>query len=880
MDSIFSPALAPEQTSNNRLSNAHLSDVNFTSLYPQTIAANGRPEVVGKQLQIDGNTFYIKGITYGTFPFIDGHQYPQPVTVANDFRRMVASSINTVRVYTVPPKWVLDLAQDYGLYLMVGIPWEQHIAILEDRSLVNDIKKRFRQAVRSCDKHPAILCYSIGNEIPASVVRWHGRKKVEKFLKSLYQLVKDEDSQALVTYVNFPTTEFLNLDFVDFYSFNVYLEDEDNLCAYLSRLQILSGDKPLVLAEVGLDSIRNGEAEQSQTLQWQLTAIYESGAAGCFVFAWTDEWFVGGRSIDDWKFGLTGNDRSPKPALGGVKQAYASLPFRESLQWPSINVVVCSYNGAATIEKTLTALANLDYPNYEVIVVNDGSTDATEQIAKQYPFKLISTVNEGLSSARNTGYRAGCGEIVVYIDDDAYPEREWLRYIALTYIHNDVIAVGGPNYPVPNDGVIADCVANAPGNPMEVMLTDDIAEHIPGCNMSFTRWALDAVGGFDTRFRTAGDDVDICWRVQELGDIGFQPAAFNWHHRRNSVSAYLKQQRGYGVAEALLEKKWPQKYSDHGHLIWQGRLYGQGLTRQLFKLRSRVYQGVWGCSPFQRLYNTTSPDILSLSVMPEWLIVIVIMAIGSAAALVLGASLLVLLPLVLATGIFLCQALVSAVSGNYDVEPQFSREYIHRLALTCWLHMAQPVVRLQGRLSHGLSPLRSKSESDKAVRLSLYKSNGVWDGKYQDSIERLSFIETELSLRTKCSSGNPYDNWDLQVFGGVFGSARLSLMVEHHGEHSEYVRYRVVQRWSLAAGFLLAVCSLFSLASLAEGSYIAACLSTLVLVLVAWKSLLDGSRAIALIENAIRKSVAEPAQEDCLNSPIADEATVGIPDAA
>jgi len=70
-------------------------------------------------------------------------------------------------------------------------------------------------------------------------VRWHGRKKVEKFLKSLYHLVKDEDPHALVTYVNFPTTEFLNLDFVDFYSFNVYLEQEDNLRAYLSRLQVL-----------------------------------------------------------------------------------------------------------------------------------------------------------------------------------------------------------------------------------------------------------------------------------------------------------------------------------------------------------------------------------------------------------------------------------------------------------------------------------------------------------------------------------------------------------------------------------------------------------------------------------------------------------------
>jgi len=161
----------PERSRARQVVAAHLPNSNITSLHRPVISEHGKPEVVGKHLQVDGRTFFIKGITYGTFPIIDGHQYPQPHIVANDFQRMAATGINTVRVYTVPPKWVLDLAQDYGLYLMVGIPWEQHIAILEDRSLVNDIKERFRQAIRSCNKHPAILCYSIGNEIPASVVR-------------------------------------------------------------------------------------------------------------------------------------------------------------------------------------------------------------------------------------------------------------------------------------------------------------------------------------------------------------------------------------------------------------------------------------------------------------------------------------------------------------------------------------------------------------------------------------------------------------------------------------------------------------------------------------------------------------------------------------
>src|SRR5262249_57131764 len=118
--------------------------------------------------------------------------------------------------------------------------------------------------------------------------------------------------------------------------------------------------------------------------------------------------------------------------------------------------------------------------------------------------------------------------------------------------------VGGPNIAVPGDGAIADCVANAPGGPIHVLLSDDMAEHIPGCNMAFRREKLLAIGGFDPRFRVAGDDVDLCWRLQERGwTIGFSPAAVVWHHRRNSVRAYLRQQRDYRRAGALLRGKWP-----------------------------------------------------------------------------------------------------------------------------------------------------------------------------------------------------------------------------------------------------------------------------------------------------------------------------------
>lgn len=73
----------------------------------------------------------------------------------------------------------------------------------------------------------------------------------------------------------------------------------------MARLHNLSGDKPLVMAEIGLDSLRNGEEKQAETLAWQIRSVFSSGCAGAFIFAWTDEWWRGGSEIEDWDFGLT-----------------------------------------------------------------------------------------------------------------------------------------------------------------------------------------------------------------------------------------------------------------------------------------------------------------------------------------------------------------------------------------------------------------------------------------------------------------------------------------------------------------------------------------------------------------------------------------------
>jgi GT2 family glycosyltransferase len=774
-----------------------------------------RPDVQGKFIFVGNEKLYLRGVTYGTFRLDEsGNECYDPQVVERDFALMVAHGLNAVRTYTVPPRWLLDVAQQHGLYVMIGLPWEQHITFLDEKQRIRSIENKVREAVRACAGHSAILCYTIGNEIPSPIVRWYGHRRIERFLERLYHAVKDEDPAGLVTYVNYPSTEYLELPFLDFVSFNVYLESQQHLTAYLARLQNIAGNRPLLMAEMGLDSRRNGEAAQASTLDWQIRTAFAAGCAGSFVFAWTDEWYRGGSAIEDWDFGLTSRARAPKPALTTVSKAYRDVPFPSdpSLAYPRISVVVCSYNGQRTLRDCLEGMLKLDYPDFEIIVVNDGSTDLTASIASEYAVRVITTANQGLSKARNVGMMAATGEIIAYIDDDARPDPQWLTYLAYTFLNSEHAGVGGPNIAPADDGPIADCIANAPGGPIHVLLSDCEAEHIPGCNMAFRKACLQKVGGFDPQFRIAGDDVDICWRIQQCGwTLGFSPAAMVWHHRRNSIHAYLKQQKNYGKAEALLERKWPEKYNAPGHLTWAGRLYGAGVPRALSQYnRRRIYHGTWGSAPFQSIYQPAPGLWGTLTLMPEWYLIILAFAAFSLLGSVWRPLLLALPFLLLAIGALVAQASFSAAHSSFSTASRSRIASMKLYGLTTLLHLLQPLARLYGRSLYGLVPWRRRGTP--GLVLPWPHIATIWSEQWHDPFQRLQSIEAELhALGVSVQRGNDYDNWDLEVRGGLFAHARMRMAVEEHGSGRQLARFRAWPRCSVGGLGLIFCLALLSI---------------------------------------------------------------------
>ena len=748
-----------------------------------------RPRTQGKFLFVGEEKLYVRGVTYGPFrPSEDGSEYHNPEAVELDFARIAENGLNVVRTYTTPPRWLLDSAQRHDLRVMVGLSWwEQHLASLNEKKRVQSIKEHIRAGVSGCDGHPAVLSYVIGNEIPAPIVRWYGRRRVERFLKELYEIAKAEDPEGLVTYVSYPTTEYLQLPFLDFVSFNVYLEEQQRLEAYLARLHNIAGNRPVLMGEIGLDSLRNGEDGQAHSLKWQIQTALGSGCAGAIVFSWTDEWFTGGYEVEDWKFGLTDRDRCPKPALAAVREAFSEVPLCADLPWPRVSVIVCTYNGERTLPDCLEGLLDLEYPDFEVIVVDDGSTDSTAAIAREYGFRLITTENLGLSNARNIGMHAATGEIVAYLDDDARPDPHWLTYLAATFLTTEHVGVGGPNITHPGDGPIAECVGKSPGNATHVLLSDREAEHIPGCNMAFRKAYLEEIGGFDKRFRVAGDDVDICWRLQQRGwTLGFSPAAVVWHHRRNSIRAYWKQQRGYAKAEALLKKKWPEKYNASGHLVWAGRIYDEGLAPALAWPQRQIYQGIWGSAPFQSLYQPAQNGLWSLLATPEWHMLIVLLA----ALCALGAfwrPLLLFLPLLIfATGARLIQVGLGAFHASLRSS---TRSRLKLFSLTAFLHLIQPLARLYGRLRHRLSAWRGGAIARSLPRP---RTIAIWSERWQASEERLRSIESSLrEYGVAVSRGGDYDRWDLEVRRGMLGAVRLLMANEDYPTGKQLLRFRI-----------------------------------------------------------------------------------------
>jgi O-antigen biosynthesis protein len=782
---------------------------------PLRRATQARLRVDGRRLRAGAARFRVQGVTYGPFaPSDDGVQFPSASEVCTDFAQMESAGINSIRVYHVPPEWLLDVADEAAIKVLIDVPWRKHLCFLESSEARREARMSVRQAAERGRSHPCVLAYSIANEIPPDVVRWHGRRRVERFLSELCDVARQTDPESLLTYASFPPTEYLDTPDVDFATFNVYLHDREAFRRYLFRLQNLIGDKPLLIGELGMDTLRHGEVAQADFLSGHLAETQLMGLAGAFVFSWTDDWHTGGHRIEDWAFGVTQADRSPKASFLALREqnqrTAAETMSADCGRAARVSVVVCSYNGGRTLHECLKSLVELDYPDYEVIVVDDGSTDDTPEILARFPeVRIIRQTNQGLSVARNVGAHAATGSIVAYTDSDCFADPDWLTHLVYQLERSKAAAVGGPNL-TPEDGWLAGCVAASPGQPTHVLEGDQEAEHIPGCNMAFRREELLAINGFDPIFRKAGDDVDVCWRLQHEGKwITFAPGAFVWHHRRQTPKTYLRQQAGYGEAESLLQSKHPEKFNGRGEGKWRGVLYGSSL-HGLRLGEAIIYRGTYATGLFQCIYQPGTSHWAMLPTTLEWHAAALFVALGA-----------VLLPWMLAISVcMVAVSLLLALVQAFQARLVRQHDGIASRLVVAALCYAQPLVRSWARYrTRSLMPAAEEREFSAADRGTIqvpWTGRGTidyWTEEWRDRTELLGGVVRRLEeLRWPKVIDAGWSEWDLEILRHSWTKVQICTVQEEHGGKKRLIRmrYRVRLRGFAAIG---ALCGLLLIAS-------------------------------------------------------------------
>ena len=209
-----------------------------------------------------------------------------------------------------------------------------------------------------------------------------------------------------------------------------------------------------------------------------------------------------------------------------------------------LSVVICTYNRAESLKRAIESLGRQSYRNFDVVVVNGPSNDGTEEILRQLAetIQIVRCSEKSVAAARNVGIDTAQGEILAFMDDDAVAHPDWLNKLQSVYSDPTLAAAGGPVI----DGATGEvayevCMCRRAGDvsswpfselsDVHVRPRADPFLYLAGCNMSFRRSVLVAMGGFDEAFEYGYEDAEMCSRIIDAANkIEFVRDAIVYHY--------------------------------------------------------------------------------------------------------------------------------------------------------------------------------------------------------------------------------------------------------------------------------------------------------------------------------------------------------------
>jgi len=237
---------------------------------------------------------------------------------------------------------------------------------------------------------------------------------------------------------------------------------------------------------------------------------------------------------------------------------------------PYVSVIIPAKNVEATINECLDSLMAQDYKDFEIIIVDNGSTDATQKIISSYSVTFISENKPGAYLARNTGIRHARGEILAFTDADCVADKAWLKELVSCFKVKGIGGCGGDLLAFKPINLVEQFLSlgklrlyHTP-NPSEIIRKKNhfLSGALGSANMAFRSSVLKKLDGFDPTLKDFGGDYDLSWRIQNLGyPLLYNPQAVVYHRMRNNIKKMFKQFYYFGQNIPLLLKQQPDRSS-------------------------------------------------------------------------------------------------------------------------------------------------------------------------------------------------------------------------------------------------------------------------------------------------------------------------------
>jgi cellulose synthase/poly-beta-1,6-N-acetylglucosamine synthase-like glycosyltransferase len=233
-----------------------------------------------------------------------------------------------------------------------------------------------------------------------------------------------------------------------------------------------------------------------------------------------------------------------------------------STENPFLSIIIPFYKNFTYLDECLKHCLELDYPSYEILVVSNSPLQQSYE-----KVKVIIIEETGQGHKKNAGLAHAKGEICAFIDDDAYPDRNWLKNAVKYFADPDIVAVGGPGVTPPNDNLrqqAGGLIYSLPIGSGKMSLRyakgkqKTTFDELAGYNLFIRTAFLKEIGGIDVKYRSGEDSLLSNLIIKSGKKFVYGEDVVVYHHRRPLFQSHLRQVSTYALHRGYLAKKYPE----------------------------------------------------------------------------------------------------------------------------------------------------------------------------------------------------------------------------------------------------------------------------------------------------------------------------------